>query len=88
MTRAADTCTRCTDSVAFITLSAAGKNADSATTTMIGRLPKPMTMRNNGTQAIEGIDCRMTMAERRISRKKNSTPPTRPKPVPNNRAKP
>ncbi|KAG0925210.1 hypothetical protein G6F31_018821 [Rhizopus arrhizus] len=36
MTRAADTCTRCTDSVAFITLSAAGKNADNATTTMMG----------------------------------------------------
>ena len=88
MTRAADTCTRCTDSVAFITLSAAGKNADNATTTMMGALPKPMTIRNNGTQAIDGIDCRMTMALRSTSRKKNSTAATRPKPMPAASARP
>ncbi|CFT93626.1 Uncharacterised protein [Bordetella pertussis] len=88
ITRAAETCTRCTDSVAFMTLSAAGKNADSATTTMMGVLPKPITMRNSGTQAIDGIDCRMTMALRSTSRKKNSTAATRPKPIPAASARP
>ena len=39
-----------------MTLSAAGKKADNATTTMIGVLPKPITIRNSGTQAIDGID--------------------------------
>lgn len=88
MTLAADTCTRCTDSVAFITLRAAGKKAANATTTMIGILPKPITIRNKGTQAIEGMDCKMTMALRNTSRKKNRSAATRPKPTPAIKASP
>ena len=39
-------------------------------------------------QAIDGIDCRMMMADLSTSRKKKSTAPTRPKPMPNSSADP
>ncbi|MNR44702.1 hypothetical protein D3C85_1634750 [compost metagenome] len=55
---------------------------------MMGVLPKPITIRNSGTQAMDGIDCRMTMALRSTSRKKNSTAATSPKLMPATNARP
>ena len=41
---------------AFMTESAAGKNAERATTMIMGKFPKPIMIRKRGTHAIDGMD--------------------------------